>query len=312
MIKLKNSVQDNFFTEESREIVINARTKKIWAVELDLLSEFHQVCEKLGLKYSIAYGTLLGAVRHKGFIPWDNDVDVVMLREDYEKLCAVAQHEFRSPYFFQTSESDPWSLRGHAQLRNSETTGILRSEFRNGKSLYPFNQGIFMDIFPLDYLPDDDNQCDEFLAEVKKLKINLSKLRYRLAAFKNRKIINMGRLSILFGAMLTLKNISSECILLRKESYKLERLCKKYLNTESSRVSVVSFSPEMAQKSKFDHNLFTDLIDIEFENIVVKAPRKYYEILRVLYGNWKEHVVGFDSHGGVFFNVDKPYREYLI
>ena len=72
-------------------------------VELDLLAEFDRVCRKHGLTYFVDSGTLLGAVRHKGFIPWDDDIDLIMQREDYERLVQIAAQEFQHPYFFSDS-----------------------------------------------------------------------------------------------------------------------------------------------------------------------------------------------------------------
>ena len=126
--------------------------QEIQQVSLDILKDVHAFCEKHKIRYSLAYGTLIGAIRHQGFIPWDDDIDLMMFRSEYDKLCEVATKEFEKPYFFQTEYTDHGSLRGHAQLRNSMTTGILKSEL---PWRYPFNQGIFMDIFPLDnVIPD--------------------------------------------------------------------------------------------------------------------------------------------------------------
>ena len=149
-MNIKLSLPSGFLEEEVRcDYTVSKEMKKVWAVELDLLSEFQRVCKLHDLKYSVCGGTLLGAIRHKGFIPWDDDIDVMMMRDEYEKLCKLAD-EFKHPYFFQTEETDPGSLRGHAQLRNSETTGILKRELKFKR---PFNQGVFIDIFPLDNCP---------------------------------------------------------------------------------------------------------------------------------------------------------------
>ena len=154
-LNIKIQLPDNFLDAEIRDgYQVTAKMKKIWAVELDLLCEFQRVADKYGIKYIANGGTMLGAVRHKGFIPWDDDIDLMMMRDEYDRLCEIAPKEFRHPYFFQTEYSDPGSLRCHAQLRNSETTAILDDE-KNGH--FHFNQGIFIDIFPLDAVPDDKN-----------------------------------------------------------------------------------------------------------------------------------------------------------
>ena len=154
MIDLKLDIPKEFLDEEERcGFHITKKQKEVWAVELDLLVELDRVCKKYNLKYCATGGTLLGAIRHKGFIPWDDDIDVMMLRDDYEKLCNIAPQEFKDPYFFQTEYSDPGSLRRHAQFRNSNTTGILSTEFPLRK---PINQGIFLDIFPQDNVIDDE------------------------------------------------------------------------------------------------------------------------------------------------------------
>lgn len=128
---------------------VSEKMKKVWAVELDLLEKFTSVCEKYNLRYFADAGTLIGAVRHQGFIPWDDDVDVVMPREDYDRLFEIAEKEFSYPYFFQTSLTENGFFRTHAQLRNSLTTGFI--PYDRDKDI---NKGIFLDIFVLDGVAD--------------------------------------------------------------------------------------------------------------------------------------------------------------
>ena len=90
-----------------------------------VISEFDRVCKKHHLKYYIDNGTLLGAVRHKGFIPWDDDINLVMLRKDYDLLISLYSNDFQGKFFLQSAYSDYGYFREHAQLRNSETTAIL-------------------------------------------------------------------------------------------------------------------------------------------------------------------------------------------
>ena len=93
---------DDFLKEENRDgYIVSPLMKKVWSVELDLLSELDRVCKKYDIKYYAAFGTLLGAVRNKGFIPWDDDIDVCMLRDDYARLKEVAKDEFSGKYYYQ-------------------------------------------------------------------------------------------------------------------------------------------------------------------------------------------------------------------
>ena len=148
-----NSIKlpDDFFKAEYRSAYyVSEKMKKVWAVQLDLLKSFADVCEKNNLRYFMDGGTLLGAVRHKGFIPWDDDADVIMPREDYNRLSEIADREFQTPYFFQTTLKEKGFFRTHAQLRNSDTTGFIEADANKN-----INKGIFIDIFVLDGLADN-------------------------------------------------------------------------------------------------------------------------------------------------------------
>ena len=138
-------VAPTFLTEEIRnDFFVSIERKKLWTVLLDLLIELDEVCTRNNLRYFILGGTLLGAVRHKGFIPWDDDIDVCMPREEYEKLLKL-QNEFKHPYFLQTPYTDPNFFWSSTKLRNSNTTQIVDMFKYQG-----FNQGICITIFPLD------------------------------------------------------------------------------------------------------------------------------------------------------------------
>ena len=108
---MKLEIADSFYKEEERcGYVVSAHMKKVWAVELDLLYQLQQVCEKYGIKYYGSAGTILGAERHKGMIPWDDDIDIMMMRDQYDLLCSHAD-EFEEPYFLQTFDTDEGYFR---------------------------------------------------------------------------------------------------------------------------------------------------------------------------------------------------------
>lgn len=122
--------------------------RRMQLLELDMLVELDRVCRKHDIKYAIMCGTLLGAVRHKGFIPWDDDVDVSMLREEYEKLKAVADELNPEICFFQDHDTDPEYRWGYGKLRRTGTTYI-----RPGQEKLKCKTGLYIDILPLDDIP---------------------------------------------------------------------------------------------------------------------------------------------------------------
>ncbi len=117
-------VKDVYRDEIRSGFLVTAHRKRIWDIELNMLAELERICEKYHLRYFAAWGTLLGAVRHGGFVPWDDDMDLVMMRPDYERLKEVAAQELAEPYFFQTAYTDG-ALFGIARLRNSATMAML-------------------------------------------------------------------------------------------------------------------------------------------------------------------------------------------
>lgn len=113
--------------------------------QLELLAEFDRVCSAVGVKYFALYGTLLGAVRHQGFIPWDDDVDVALLRTDYDRLVQVINTELGERFFFQTVDTDPHYGCLFGKLRLNDTRCVDAISYGSKQ-----HGGIFMDVFPLD------------------------------------------------------------------------------------------------------------------------------------------------------------------
>lgn len=118
-------------------------------IMLNILKEIHKLCVKHGISYWLSSGTLLGCIRHQGFIPWDDDCDIGMTRPDYEKFLQIAQNEFQPDLLVQTKETDKFHVYTYAKIRKKGTKIIEANETE--KELY--NQGIFVDVFPFEYYP---------------------------------------------------------------------------------------------------------------------------------------------------------------
>lgn len=124
---------------------------KLREVEVELLMEVHRICEKCGIRYTIIAGTLLGSVRHKGFIPWDDDADVALLRPEYDRFAEACKTELdTTKFYFQDHTNTPGYRWGYGKLRRKDTVFM-----REHQEHMPYEQGIFIDIFPLDKVPQN-------------------------------------------------------------------------------------------------------------------------------------------------------------
>jgi len=152
-IKKKNPITVEHFSQEDKRIF-----KKLHDYELELVDEFVRICDKHGLNYFLYGGTLLGAKRHGGFIPWDDDIDIVMLREDYDKFAQVVKDDLGAKYFYQTCFTDPDFPMLFAKIRMNNTE--VREEKWDHLSLH---KGIYIDILPLDDFPKDTKKGKKLL-----------------------------------------------------------------------------------------------------------------------------------------------------
>jgi len=148
---MKAILGEDFFKEEVRcDYRISEKQKMIWVMQLDLFLVFEEICKKYDLMYYFIFGSLLGAVRHKGFIPWDDDIDVAMPRKDYDVFMKVAPKELSEPYFLQTPYTSKNCYYPNITLRNNMGTFTAKI-FKN----LDYNKGIPLDIFPMDYCNPD-------------------------------------------------------------------------------------------------------------------------------------------------------------
>ena len=260
--------------------------------ELEIFKNFIDCCKAKNLKYFIAFGTLIGAVRHKGFIPWDDDIDVYMPREDYDKFIKFGLEHLPKNYFIQTIQTDPLYALNFAKLRDSNTTLIERHVID-----VDINHGVFIDIFPLDGYVKGQNKILDFRTtknpvfaeEDRNLFLNA------VSGFNKKFVYKIGesipnKLKIDLSKMAVPKNNP------------------KYSECDFVACLVDSFSVIPMKK-----DIFGDGVELEFEGLKVNAPDKYDEYLKKIYGDYTKlppEDQRENHHNFHICDVEKSFREY--
>lgn len=266
--------------------------KKVWSIEIDLLKKLLEVCNKYNLRIWADGGTLLGAIRHKGFIPWDDDIDMAMLRTDFDKLMEIGQKEFNHPYFLQSGYSEEFD-RGFARLRNSETTALAMADL--GKE---YNRGIFIDIFVYDSVPDDANRLNRLIRITGRLKAILSaKIYYRYKTKDIKEFIYkfVSQIIFLFVPYNVLYNTFHNFF--RKN--KLEE-CKD--------IACLSFMFLNYEKFRRDKSWYEKTLYVDFEDTKIPVPSGYDKILKKQYGDYMVMRKAPTYHGALYFDASKSYK----
>lgn len=314
-LPIKIQLPEGFLDEEKRDgCVVTSELKALWAVELDLLAELDRVCKKHHLRYFANGGTLLGAARHGGFIPWDDDLDVNMPRPDYDKLCEVASAEFDHPYFFQTPYTDPGTVRGHAQLRNSCTIAVPSDDLVDGQIRTDHNQGIFLDIFPLDRLPDTGKEM--FLQKIRAARSRfLRQAKYHYNAYHLSWRVIYHPMRMVYCALGLAKRLVAWALargdFMSEKFARYEEVVQTYDNLPGGDYSQLTFDLEICFKLRLPVSCYETSSCLSFEFTQVPVPAQYEKYLELQYGDWRTPRRANSYHGGLFVDVSKSYKEYI-
>lgn len=294
---IEGKLEREFLREEERAgYHVTEKMKKVWAISIDLLQYFAEICKRHNLKFFAICGTTIGAVRHEGFIPWDDDIDVGMPREDYNKLIALPDSEFEHPYFLQTPYSDAYFYnRPFARLRNSNTTGISPSD-----GPLACNNGIFIDIFPLD--PYEDNLAGKYFAFKSKIQSTTAWNVLHHKYTSGNKLIR------------TILKVLSPVILggrVRSFAENHDRHCSKLKDAKSVGIQY-SFYGSNYKKYVWPKQCFESAVLTPFEYIHLPIPCGYDTMLKISFGDYMvyppEEIRG--KHHEIEFDPDTPYKEY--
>lgn len=241
--------------------------RKMQLIQLEMLLEVDRICKKHNIKYCIIAGTLLGAVRHKGFIPWDDDVDVAFLRPEYEKFCKVCENELDEEKFFLQTHSNTKEYRwGYGKIRRVGTKFI-----RKGQEHMNYTTGVFIDVFPLDNAPDNPT--------IRKLHnlvcTMIRKMLWSKVGARSDKSIFMR----LFYSCITI--ISKNFIF-----YTYDILRNLSNRKETKIVRILTFPTPDNGYNGYYKKWYEELENIEFEGHFFPAPKEYDEYLTFKFGNY--------------------------
>lgn len=241
---------------------------ELQTVEFDMLKQIAAVCEKLGVRFYLLCGSALGAVKYGGFIPWDDDIDIGMLRSDYELFISKAQELLPKHLFLQTFRTDKGYSNIFAKLRNSNTTMIESSA-----SGLRINHGAYIDIFPLDGYPKEKRKQNGF-ERCKRLFLKLLSCNYSV------KRQGFSRVSNRLMRMLGIHH-ASRIILTKYESMLL-----KY-PTESSEI-ICNHGNWQGRLEYFPSTLYGEGKAVDFEGRSFLVPFDIDTYLSTKYGDWRE------------------------
>lgn len=247
---------------------------------LQILLYFDSFCKKHNLKYHLAYGTLLGAVRHQGFIPWDDDIDVLMPLEDYNKLQRLAT-QIKEKFYLQSIDTDRRYFYLFSKILNLEDSNKTQEDILYGRDFC----GCWIDIFPCINVPNIDSKI---FKKWKKKRMFLS----RILAIKSIPFKNAYFLKKIFKILFFIVPRGSIVKRLNKSSNNIEKFGKKGLFYPQD-----FWSPE--NRIILNNYNFNETIDLKFEDLVLPCPKNYNNVLTAYYGDYMTPPP-LDKRGGHF------------
>lgn len=293
--------EDYFKTEIRCGFEIPEMMKRVWAVELDMLAKVDYTCEKYGLTYFADWGTLLGAVRHKGFVPWDDDIDIAMKRKDYMTFLRVIEKEFPELYL-----SSLYSEADHNQptacLMNAPRLPLPGEQIEKNWGC-PYIVGI--DIFPLDYIPRNQ--------ELESAQMSLYNVAYDFAQ-RYFEIKEQGQDEYYLSQLEELCSVKLDRSKpIGKQVWRLaDQIASMFSEEESDEITWFPRIVKGDVNYRFPKHYYDRGVKQQFENIMVNIPVEYDVILKKKYGNYMELRRGSGAHNYPFYRKQEEYLKGLM
>jgi lipopolysaccharide cholinephosphotransferase len=293
---------EGFFDEEERSgFVVCETMKRAWAAELEVLALVDGICKKHGITYYADWGTLLGAVRHGGFVPWDDDIDICMKRPDYMRFVSVLGSELPKGYHVSSLYAEGNHMQPITCVMNAERLP-LADEVKQRFHGCPYI--VRIDVYPLDYLPEDTQTQDVQIAMYNAV----YDLAQRYSTYENEGTAEM-----------YIEQVEQMCSVkvergafVRRNLWRLgDRICSMFTEDESSELTQF---PRLVRGDAGYHlrkEWYGEVVMMPFENMELPVPVGYDEILTRQYGDYRTPKKGSMAHGYPFYAGQEEYLRGL-
>lgn len=289
-----------YFEDEEREgFLIEGMMKRAWAAQIEVLEIIDCVCKENDLRYYADWGTLLGAVRHKGFIPWDDDIDITMEREDYMKFVELARQGLPNGCSLLSIYTEETYHELFARVVNTRAISFEQEHLTYYHGC-PFVLGV--DIFPIDKLPLDVGE-EQVQCEMLQL------LRF-VVQLCDRGVEDINNLLDQIEVVCRIKidrdkNIKNQ--LLRV----MDQICQMYNDGDENEIT--QFSSYLDHRNyRMRGQWYQDVVMLPFEMIQIPAPHEYDAVLRAMYGDYHTPVRGAGDHDYPFYkDQQRLIDEYI-
>ena len=298
----------SFFEAEVRDgFYVTSEMKQVWAAQLEVLNDVDKACRENGIQYFAEWGTLLGAVRHHGFIPWDDDMDICMKRPDYNRFLEIAEKIMPSNYKI-------YNLKSHNNDGNMVSriinTDQISYDAEKLKKYHGVPYVIGLDIFPLDYI-SDNKEDDELQSNVI---VMISSIMNVIKSIQDNNVqLDEENLTQINMQLSQVENICGVTInreddIVQQLNILIDRMCGIYRENEAEYITIMLLW--VGDKNyRFPKKYYDKAIRIPFENTTIPVPYAYDSILKKKYGDYMKLVHTWDSHDYPFFESQKKIIE---